>query len=150
MEKMKERWIECQRAHICHAGPSHSDPPTMPRGPLQPSAHGWGGCPGAPPTGIIADKGLQDHTAFDISFVLLRHDKSCSGVLPKYNRCMGAIVVRERRKIPGITGKKHRYPARTCPVPFYIPFLSVCFSKPSVFGRQPPPPLPACASWTLD
>lgn len=92
MEKMKERWIECQCAHICHAGPSHRDTPTMPLGMLQPLAHCWGGCWGGPPSGIITAKGLRDHTAFDISFVLLEHNKSCPQVLQKHNQYMGAIV----------------------------------------------------------
>lgn len=108
-----------------------------------------GGCRGGPPTGMITDKGLQDHTAFDILFVLLRHNKSCSGVLPKYKSVHWGQD-RKVKEIPGVTGKKHCYLAHTCSVPFHTPCLSVCLSKPSVFGRQPPPPLPACASWTLD
>lgn len=70
MEKMKERWIECQRVHICHAGPSHSDTPTMPLGTLQPPAHCWGGCPGGPPAGIISVKvsEITLHLAFRLFY----------------------------------------------------------------------------------
>lgn len=150
MEKMKERWIECQPAHICHAGPSHSDPPTMPRGPLQPPAHCWGGCRGGPPTGMIADKGLQDHTAFDISFVLLRHNKSCSGVLPKYKSVHGGHGRKVKEKDPWSNGKETLLSCSHLSCPFPHPMSERVFLKTLSLWRTPPPPLPACASWTLD